>query len=499
MNGDVKDMGASGRPTPDPLGPATLLLVSIAAIVPRLAHIWAPISGWHAWRQADTAAIARNFYRGEMNILYPAVDWSGAGTGYVESEFQLFPFLVALIYQVFGLHVVFGRILAVLFSVGTALYLALLCARYTDRRTAGLAAGAFSLFPINSYIGAAFMPEPLMLFASVAAVYHMDRWSDMGPERDRWISALFLAVAIAVKLPEAFLGMPIAYLVWRRLGWRSITSLRVWLCALVALVPPALWYWHAHQLKEKTGLTFVIWEVGSDKWGNLDLLSSPKFYFDLLFARLMERHLTYAGALLLIIGCVLLRRRKDLGLFKWWTGGAVFYLLLVAKGNAVHDYYQLPVLLPLALGVGAGIAWATERGFKSPGRIVGRFLLAAFLVLSALRNLDLVEKVVDSSPGLLAIGAVAQEVVPPGELVVAVDDGDPTLLYHVDRRGWHASVGMLEEDWIEARRREGAAYLIAAADRFDRPETAPRLERLRERYPDRSTDRAFHFFELRDP
>jgi len=44
-------------------------------------HITSPFLDYHAWRQADTAAIARNFYHNGFNILYPQIDWGGAGSG----------------------------------------------------------------------------------------------------------------------------------------------------------------------------------------------------------------------------------------------------------------------------------------------------------------------------------------------------------------------------------------------------------------------------------
>ena len=147
------------------LGRGPLVLVVIAAVVPRLPHLGAAIVGWHSWRQADTAAIARNFYRGGMNLLYPAVDWSGAGRGYVESEFPLFPYLAAALYRVLGPDVVWGRALAIAFATGAALYLARLASRHVDRWSAACAAVAFSLFPLNTYIGAAFMAGSLMLLA----------------------------------------------------------------------------------------------------------------------------------------------------------------------------------------------------------------------------------------------------------------------------------------------------------------------------------------------
>lgn len=500
LSSHTVDKTAITKDSPASLGRALILLVLAAAIVPRLPHVWAPISGWQTHRQADTAAIARNFYREGMNILYPAIDWRGAGPGYVETEFQAFPFLAACLYKIFGVHVACGRVLALLFSVGAAVYMARLCSRYSDRWTGALAAAAFSLFPMYTYYGVAFMPEPLMIFASVAAIDHMDRWSHTGRERHRWISALFLALAIAVKLPQLFLGVPVAYLVWRRLGWRMVAQVRVWLCALVALVPAALWYWHANQLREQTGLTFDIWGRGAGhKMLNRELLTSLDFYTGTLSA-LTESHLNYGGTLLLVIGWILLRRRhRAVGLFKWWIGGTVLYLLVVAHGNTVHDYYQMPVLPPLALGVGTAVAWAIKGGRKTPARVGGVVLVAVFLILSIVRNVKLVQSEITSAPELRRIGTAAQQIVPRGTLVIAFDNNNPAILYHADRKGWHATPERLTEDWIEARRLEGAAYLLAPAKDLERPEIRSKLEMLQERYANRSSIRDVYVFDLRNP
>ena len=433
-----------------------------------------------------------------MNILLPTVDWSGAGPGYVESEFPLFPYLVAGLYRLFGVEEALGRALAILFAAGAGLYLARLCGRYIDRTSAGFAAAAFSILPICSYIGAAFMPESLMLMASVAAIDHMDRWSSGGRERDRWISAGWLAIAIAVKLPELFLGIPIFYIVWRRLGWRMLLRPDVWLCAALALVPPGLWYLHAHRLQESTGLTFGIWEMGSDKWANLGLLGTPSFYLQMLFSRLIERHLAFAGAALVALGMFMLRARHDLGTFHWWLGGGVFYLLVVAKGNAVHDYYQLPLLPPVSLWIGAAIGWTLRSDLPRWRGIGARVLVLAFVALSLLRVPHFLRRE-RSSMSLVAAGAHVQAIVPPGKLVITVDEGDPTLLYHVHRRGWHASVATLTHDWVEARRREGAAYVVSRRDRLALPEAAPALAMLRRSYPDRSMEGDVHVFDLAHP
>ncbi len=94
-----------------------LLSLIFLQLLLTLNHITSPFLDYHAWRQADTAAIARNFYHNGFNILYPQIDWGGAGPGYVETEFQLVPFLTAVLYQLFGVHDYVARLVAISFSI----------------------------------------------------------------------------------------------------------------------------------------------------------------------------------------------------------------------------------------------------------------------------------------------------------------------------------------------------------------------------------------------
>ena len=57
----------------------------------RSINLQSPIVGVHSWRQADTAAMARHFAIEGTPIWLPQIDWAGAGKGYVECEFPLFP------------------------------------------------------------------------------------------------------------------------------------------------------------------------------------------------------------------------------------------------------------------------------------------------------------------------------------------------------------------------------------------------------------------------
>ena len=55
---------------------AKFLLVLIIAIgfLVRVYKIDSPIADWHSWRQADTAAVTRNFVKEGFNPFYPKGD-----------------------------------------------------------------------------------------------------------------------------------------------------------------------------------------------------------------------------------------------------------------------------------------------------------------------------------------------------------------------------------------------------------------------------------------
>src|SRR5215469_17584561 len=96
-----------------------LLVVLAIALVLRLKGINNPILDHPAWRQGDTASIARNFALLQFNIMYPQTNYDGPPPNYVELELQIVPFLAATLYKVFGVHEVFGRLISIVFSLGT--------------------------------------------------------------------------------------------------------------------------------------------------------------------------------------------------------------------------------------------------------------------------------------------------------------------------------------------------------------------------------------------
>jgi 4-amino-4-deoxy-L-arabinose transferase-like glycosyltransferase len=431
-----------------------------------LVLVGAPVSGHHAWRQADTAAMARNFHDHGMRLLQPQVDWGGASPGYVESEFPIYSYVVAILYRLFGVWDGWGRVVSALCGVATVAALYELVRRRVDERAAWWAALFYAIAPLEVFFGRAVMPEAAMLLCSVLAVLWFARWMATSDVRHGILAAAATAMAALLKLPALYLGLPLLFLAWERHGRSTWKRIELWIFALAVLVPVAAWYVHAHELYRQTGLTFGIWGAGADKWGSIGPLATWKFYNDVFFKSIAERHLTWAGFALCIAGLALPRRREE-RVFIAWLVGLLAYVGIVTTGNQVHDYYQLPFALPAAAFIGKAMAWAV--GHRRSRRRVAVLLLGCAVlvpILSGLRLQSLWRK--ESHDSTLArLASAARAALEPGTLAVVVDRGDPVWMYRCEVRGWHAAPESLTTEFLHDRAGQGARYLLGPTAHFD--------------------------------
>src|SRR5437868_3970875 len=88
-----------------------LILILLGGFTVRLYRFNGPIADWHAWRQADTSAVSRNFVNEGFNLLYPKFDdLSNVPSGISENP-QGYRFVEFPIYNFFqaGLFVTFDH------------------------------------------------------------------------------------------------------------------------------------------------------------------------------------------------------------------------------------------------------------------------------------------------------------------------------------------------------------------------------------------------------
>lgn len=438
-----------------------LLSILLAAAAVRLIHIDAPPIGRHAWRQADTASIARNFHRHGYQLLYPEIDWSIPG--YVESEFPIYPWVTAQTYRLTGVSMATARSWSLFGSLLAIVFLYLIVSKVAGRQAARWAAGALALMPASLFFGRAVMPEAWMLAASAAAIYGFVRWSE--DDRNEWLllSAGATGLACLLKLTALHLGLPLAWLAWRRSGSSCLKDARLWGFAGIALLPPALWYTHAYRLGQTYGNSFHIFtQAGSDKWGEWQLLTDPDFYRRVLIDTPGSQLLTWIGLLLVILALFLRHVPRRERLFEVWLIAVIVLLLIANRGSFVHDYYALPLLLPSAALIGRACTfWWSRRRVLIIGATV------VFLALAAYRyGRHLSYEVVTEANGVVIEPDMfmAQEIVRQSEvddLVISCKENNPIWLYLADRRGWGRQCAALDKAELVRLIDRGATLLAA--------------------------------------
>lgn len=449
-----------------------ILLILFVALIVRLYHIMFPVTGWHSWRQADTAAIARNYYASGNSILYPQIDWGGNTPGFVESEFHVYPYLVSILYGLFGVHDYFGRMLSVVFSIFSVFGLYLIVRKAISESVALWAAFIFAILPLNIYFTRVFMPESLMLMCSIYGIYFFLIWIDEGKPMNYLLSLFFISTACLIKLPTLYIGLPLAFIAFQKYGWKMFLKPKIIFFVIVVFLITGLWYYQAHQLFKITGLTFSIWNFGEDKWGMTDLLFKPGFYNDIFIRGIGERHLTYAGFVILIWGLFLKRNTKFEKLFDFYLIAVIIFILIAPQAHIAQEYYQLPFNIPASVFIAKIFSrYIKPENFKDlfrKNKFACSIALTGFvfiLLLSFLRVQHFM-KSEDLNAPLFRLTKEVKGVVPENDLIITVSSENPVFLYHSERKGWTTYPAAINEKYISKLKDDGAKYLISEKSEF---------------------------------
>lgn len=465
-----------------------IYLILLLSVLIRIIGITSPIIGWHSWRQSDTASIARNFYENGHNILYPQINWGGTGTGYVESEFQIYPIIVSVLYSTFGFYDIFGRILSVFFSLLTVYGIYLLVRKIINEGTALWAALIYAILPLNIFYGRSFMPDAAMLMCSVYGIYFFSEWLDKNRMQYYLAGWLFITLAVLMKLPTLYIGLPLFYLAFHKYRWSLFRNIYLYLLTAAILIPVILWYYHAHQLFLNCGSSFGIWTYGQDKWGMFSLLIDPAWYNDIFFKSIAERHLTYPGFILLIAGLFIKRTYKRERLFDIWLIAVLIFIFIAAQAHRAQEYYTLPVNIAAAVFIGKLLAKYLPidslKHSMSKFKFSAYFSLLCVILICVLSYLRVARFYNGEDPdsAVLKIGREMQSVSDPQDKIITIGDGNPVYLYHANRFGWTAMPQQMDSIYIAQRRIDGAKFITGEKIIFERNNSKDKLNFLLKNY-----------------
>jgi len=442
------------------VGWALLIALGLGLRLIGVAH--PPLDSHHI-RQSDTAAVARIMCREQLDPLHPRIHWAGPEAGTVESELPLFALATAVLWRLAGTCDGFAwpRLLSVLWWALGGLALAL----WVRRRKTGptvLALLLYTLSPLAIVFSRNIQPDAmgvcLMLWAMVTAEWARTSARWLGVLGAAVASGLLLALAVATTGKAVFWApLPLLLLLLRPGGLRwPATAIALGCAALL----PAAWFWHANVHLGAEGATFGLWGQGAHKWGY------PGVWLDLdawryILGTLFSHTLTPLGAALAAGGIVLTKRCPGLWPFVVGVGLGLASFVAVTDAYRLHDYYQLSLIPFASVLAGAGL-WEGWRALASRGRSVGAWAIAtaalALLAFTILLGQAFVRHSLQIDERIELLARQVADHVAPGESVIVVDRHPQTVLFAMDRRGWHRSTMGFED--IRRFQWFGADYLL---------------------------------------
>src|SRR5262249_28321348 len=297
-----------------------------------------------------------------------------------------------------------------------------------------------------------------------AGLYFFERWNDTAKPSFFFASAVAVSFAILFKFPSILIGAPLSCLIFQRFSFSAFRNFRIWLFAAIALLPSLSWYWHAYQIS----LDFYPHHF----FGACGIrIMSPAWYVKI--AKLMVTS-TLTPFLFLLggVGVAVTRSMVRARPFRWWLAAMVLFMIVVGYGNR-HPWYQLPLIPIFAAFAGAaGALLGTKISSRAVKISISVLLIIAFGLPARVFARDFYQP---SAASLRDAGLTLKRMTPGNSLIVAADNGDPTIFYYAERKGWH----FLEREGIyngepnesasaiidlEGLRARGADYLVFTSD-----------------------------------
>jgi 4-amino-4-deoxy-L-arabinose transferase-like glycosyltransferase len=416
-----------------------VIFIVVAAFAVRLIAIDQPFIDPWSWRQSDVAAIARNYLENGLHFSRPQIDWGGNERGYVGTEFPILPFVAAIIYRSAGVQEWIGRLESVLFFVAALPFFFGLVRRIFGESVALWATFFYAFAPLGIVTSRAFMPDVPSLSLAIAGIYFFLRW--IKEEKFCWLvtSAVLVSLALLIKLPTAIIGAPLFYLAaqrgTRRAGIQNgglesaapwFARWELWFFAAVALIPSAVWYWHAHRIAERFYPHHFFGAGGFQIMGFA-------WYWEIVRQTAFSS-LTLLLFVLAVLGGLIGPQGKFTRIFHWWFAATVLFIFFVGYGNR-HQWYQLPLVPIASVFAGCACVWIARTAMPRLLLVLGAVLLIASFAVSSYFCVQPLYR--PAAASLRDLGLELNEATTSNALIIAATDGDPTVFYYAHRKGWH--------------------------------------------------------------
>ena len=431
------------------------------------------VNDWMGWRESDTQSIALNFLKNKFNIFYPEVNWAGPVNAFIETEFQLYAALIALIMKVVGPAEWPGQIISLL-SIMMSSVVMFFCLHKRFSLYASTL-GALSLLTFRGVIFLSTSVQPdafAFLFFTLSFSVFLD-YLDNPCRRTLLWYVLWTALAGLIKPTTLSIGVAQAIMAVLING-KVLRRPSLWMAWLLILAIVAAYLLHGAYLYKTYGYTFGILSGGDSKSPKAEHLIIPWLYKDLI-----KQAILWGVNILGVMGAAYLLVRGKIKEVEMAL--AVSYgMLCLAAMRYMHDefgeHYHIYAVI-LSVWLFAKMLDDLEK-ICAQHKFMHRALILSSLVLIgghyAYQAKDRLSYNRDDLSPILSFGEEMKKVIPPGEVIVVRSSEnsynkfwrtinnfeDPRLFYISETKGWIMANDHFGTDVIEARYKAGAHYYV---------------------------------------
>jgi hypothetical protein len=446
-------------------------------------HFPKDLMSFHVWRQTQTQSNIINFYEEDMNILNPRRNARGDGDGIFRMEFPLMQWMVAILYKIFGNHLIITRIFMFIIGVFSVLGIyKLLFELFRNDWISLIGAWAFNFSPSFYYYTINPLPDNLALCFSIWGMALFFTWLNNEQMKFLVFSSILLSLGALCKLPFIlYFIVPLTHFILE--SRKHGVSRKILIRAIASFgfaIFPFAWYiyvvpdWHGNGIT--TGML-----------DNNISFSTLLYYLEHnLISTMPELLINYGSLLFFLAGFIFFLKNKAWSSSKFplllsWS--IIIWLYFIFELNMIaddHDYYLFPFypLLFIVISYGAYHLYQMNLTFFKYFTI----FLIVILPFTCLLRMQI--RWNPDKPGfnkdLLIYKTELREAVPKESLVVAGNDRSKYIyFYYIDKKGWSFHADNLSSEKIKTMIQNGAEYLYSDSRHIDQnAEIKPLLEKM---------------------
>ncbi|EKE14915.1 MAG: dolichyl-phosphate-mannose-protein mannosyltransferase [uncultured bacterium] len=445
-----------------------LSVILVIALLFRLYKINIPLADLHSWRQADTAAVARNYVKNGIDLFHPIYDdfsnvQSGIDNpnGYRMVEFPIYNAIIAFFYKSFPIFTleIWGRLTTVIFSLIVISVIYYLLLNESNRLSAIFGSLTYAIFPFFVFFSRVILPETTTLAFTLLAILSLYINSKLKERSIKsiclyFLSAILFAVSLLIKPTIIFYFFPIIVIFFRKNKLNLLKKLDFYLYFIIALVPLVFWRSYIKNFPEGIPYSDWLFTSANTAQGLKSILFRPSFFRWIFFERI--NNLILGGYLTLFFVLGTIAKQKKYLLISFLVS-ALAYILVFQGGNLQHEYYQTLILPVFSMMIGLGVSFV----FGHKKEFISSFFVSILVFVIFISSFYFSYfKVIDYyvvSQELVQEANIINSLTSPEDKIVTDRTGDTTLLYLANRRG----APSIFRDPIELKKL-GYKYLITS-------------------------------------